>query len=290
MSRVSTLAAMRGEATGLVAGISWLPASALAALTEDTAVNGSAESLAVLVRALELDFAFVPAEQPWAAEAVERLHDAGAVAVWATAGVLGRLGDRMGWTAALRLTAGDPGTLAAPLAEVLHDVLGSVRAGVAAGADAVVLADDLAGAVGPLVSPDFALDALVPCYHSVAAEAGARGIPAVFHSDGDIRVLLPALARAGFSALHAGSLSGEAFAATLVSARAAGMTVLGGIEAAQLTSGARHSGVEVGTMALAGGLIMCDDGGLTTAVEVTAYATAIEAGREAFSLGTEHSA
>jgi hypothetical protein len=43
-------------------------------------------------------------------------------------------------------------------------------------------------------------------------------------------------------------------------------------------------------MALTGGLIMCDDGGLTAAEEVAAYATAVDAGREAYSLGRESGA
>jgi hypothetical protein len=287
VSGLAAIAALRGEDSGFVAGISWLPAEALRALVFGTGADGPAESLAVVVRALELDFAFVPADEPWARDAVDSLHDAGVAPLWSSAGVLGRLGDSLGWTETLRLTATEPGALAAPLAEALHDALDSARAGIAAGADAIVIADDLAGATGPLVSPDFALDALVPCYHALAAEVTSRGIPAVFHSDGDIRALLPALARAGFSAVHLGGLGGDPFSSAYTVARSSGLVVLGGIEAARLLEGARHAGVRAGSMALAGGMIVCDDGGLTTAEEVAAYATAVDAGREAFSLGRE---
>ena len=44
-------------------------------------------------------------------------------------------------------------------------------------------------------------------------------------------------------------------------------------------------GANVGRMARAGGLIVCDDGGLTTSEEVAAYATAVDAAREAYARG-----
>ena len=48
---------------------------------------------------------------------------------------------------------------------------------------------------GPLVSPDYALEALMPCYRRLAEEARKHGLLPTFHSDGDIRTLVPALAR-----------------------------------------------------------------------------------------------
>jgi hypothetical protein len=285
VSGVEAIAALRGVPDGFLSGIAWLSAGTLSSLVHGTGAEGPAESLESVVRALELDFAFVPADEPWASDAVQRLHEAGAASLWASAGVLGRLGEQLGWTDAIRLTASAPGALAAPLAEALHQALVSARAGIAAGADAVLVADDLAGATGPLVSPDFALDALLPCYRSISEEITAADVPAVFHSDGDIRALLPALARAGFCGVHSGSLGGDVLAATMVAARSVGLTVLGGVEAAQLPAGANRLGANAGRMALAGGLIICDDGGLTTAEEVAAYATALDAAREAYARG-----
>ena len=98
MSGVAARAAFAGEEAGLVAGVSWLPIETLEALVDGTAAASAPESLEALVRALELDFAFVPAHEPWAAEAVARLHDAGAAAVWAVSGVLGRAGQSVGWS------------------------------------------------------------------------------------------------------------------------------------------------------------------------------------------------
>ena len=220
MSRAAAMAALAGgtTGTGFVAGVSWVPASAVRDL----------------VVSLELDFAVVPAEQPGAAELVAELHALDAAAVWAVSGVFGRVAELIGWGEALRRTAGEPGALAAQLAEALHAALDQARAGVAADADVVLVADDLAGSSGPLLSPDFALDALVPCYHAIAAEVVGGGAHAAFHSDGDIRVLMPALARAGFSAVHLAGLPASTLATSIDAARDAGLASFGGIAAAEL--------------------------------------------------------
>jgi hypothetical protein len=283
MSGFAARAALVGEDAGFVAGITWVPEDVLDTLVFGTGASGPAESLETLVLALGLDFAFVPGDESWSADAVARLHEAGAAAIWAISGVLGRLGESVGWTDVLRKTASEPGALAGPLGEALHDALDETRRGVASGADAILVADDLAGATGPLVSPDFALDALVPCYASVAGEARRGELSAVFHSDGDVRALFPALARSGLSAVHLAGLSSESIESSARAARAAGMAVLGGIEATALSRGARRLGEHAAAMALEGGMLICDDGGITSAEEVAALATAIEAARSAFS-------
>ena len=282
MSGLAARAAFAGEEAGLVMGVTWVPAPVSEALVAGTDASGPAEALQTLALALGLDFAFVSATEPWAAEAVELLHEAGVVAVWSVAGVLGRVGESVGWLLALRMTAAEPGTLAVALAEALHAALDEARRGAGAGADAVLVADDLAGATGPLVSPDFALDALVPCYASVAALVGAHDVPAIFHSDGDVRTLYPALARAGFSAVHVAGPTGDAFLMSLSAAHAAGLVALGGIEAATLLEGARRQGERAGVAARGGRLLVCDDGGITLPEEVAALATALDAARAAF--------
>lgn len=290
MSRDTALAGLRGDEAVLACGISWVSDDALTALLSGTAAEGPADSLATVARALKLDLAFVPAERVWAADAAERIHEADAAVVWAVGGVLGRVGARLGWTEALRLSAADPTSMTIALDEALHDTLVEVRAGIAAGADAILVADELAGASGPLVSPDYALDALMPCYHRCGVEIGAAGAVAVFHSDGDVRALMPALVRAGFAAIHVGGLSPDPFLASLAAARTAGLVVLGGIEAAALVVGARRTGEHAAAAALGGGLVICDDGGMTTAEELTAFASAIDAARAAYELGREHGA
>jgi hypothetical protein len=104
----------------------------------------------------------------------------------------------------------------------------------------LVVADDLAGASGWLVSPDFALEALAPCYSQITREAG---IPAIFHSDGDVRALYPALSAAGFAGVHVAIPGYVAIGQSILAAQAAGLVPVGGIEgAALLRDGATRAG------------------------------------------------
>jgi hypothetical protein len=271
MAREALRLALDRRAPGLVAGVSWLPAHAESTFVEATAV----------------DFAFVHADMTGARDAVAQLQARDVAAVWAVAGPLGRLAGELGWVEVIRSSAGEPGSLAAPLAEALHAALESARAGLSTGADVVLVADDLAGSAGPLVSPDFALDALMPCYATIAHQVLADGVPAAFHSDGDVRPVLPALGRAGFSAVHAGGLADEPLLAEVRAARASGLQVIGGITSAWLADDPVERGTHAGQLARKHGLIVCDDGGLTTPDELAAYALALDAARLAYGAGLQ---
>jgi hypothetical protein len=266
MTRADFMAAIYGEATGLVAGVSWVPA----------------EALIGLVGSLQLDFGFVPAEQARAAETAEQLHALDAAAVWTVSGVFGRVAASLGWSEALRMSVGEPGAMAGHLAEALHEALVAARSGVAAGADVVLVADDLAGASGPLVSPDYALDALIPCYRAIATEALEKGLSVAFHSDGDIRTLMPALARAGFSAVHLAGIPADGVSVAVAAARDAGMAAIGGIAAATVVDEPVAGGRRAAELAVGSGLLVCDDGGLVTGQDLAAFGLAIQAAREAF--------
>ena len=273
------LTALRGEDSGLIVGISWLPPGFH---ERREGAGGPAESLTLVAQTLDLDFAFVPAEERWAPEAVHRLRDEGIASLWAVPGVLCRVGDRLGWAEMLRLTAAEPGELAAPLAEALHATLQSCREGISAGVDVVLLADDLAGAVGPLVSPDYVLDALMPCYRAVAAEVLGRGVAVAFHSDGDVRALMPSLARAGYSAIHLAGIASDALAASIDAASASGLVAIGGVAGAALGDDPATAGSAAGLLARERGLLVCDDGGIATPDDLTGYSLAVEAAREAY--------
>ena len=77
MSGLDVRAALLGEPVGFLAGITWLPAETLDALAFGTGATDPAEALATVATALELDFAFVPAHEPWAAQAVRELRGRG---------------------------------------------------------------------------------------------------------------------------------------------------------------------------------------------------------------------
>ena len=268
---------LAGAASAPGFALSWVPSDALRVLTWQESGADVAETLAAVAVALHLDLAFVPAGEPWAEDAVRLLRQADVATAWAVPGVLSRVADQQGWSEVLRRTSVEPGALAFTLSEVLHDALNDVRRGQATGADTFVIADDLAGQSGWLLAPDFALEALVPCYRQLAASTGA---PFIFHSDGDIRLLYPALAGAGFSAVHIAVPGNDAIRRSFDAARASGLVPMGGIEARSLMAlGAGATGTFAGGLAAGIGAFICDDGGMAHAEELAAYTTALDAAR-----------
>lgn len=261
-------------------GLTYVPHETLAPVVGG--VRGPVEDLCEACVSLGASFAFVPADAPWAADAVEALVEAGVAPLWSVGGPLWPVIGSWGEMEGLRATLTDPAAVGERLEASLDGVLELVSSGVDAGARAVVLAEDVAGSGGPLVAPDFAIAELLPRYARVVESARALGVPAVFHSDGDVRPLLPAIASAGFVALHSGGgLGFEAFDRLFWTAREAGLAVIGGLLTGELGNAARAEaiGSTIGVLAQAGGLLVADDGGITTEREVAGLVTALEAAR-----------
>lgn len=261
-------------------GLTFVSDGALAPVTGST--GDPAHDLAEASEALGASFAFVPGGEPWAAEAVTALADAGVAPLWAVSGPLWPVIEAHGAMQGLRETLTRPREIGAEIDGALHAVVSRAQLGAQLGARAVVVAEDLAGSEGPLVAPDFAIAELLPRYERIVRAARSLGMPAVFHSDGDIRLLLPAIARAGFVAVHAGGgLGFEAFDRLFWAARDAGLAVMGGLLTAELRNAARAEaiGSTIGVLARAGGMFVADDGGITTTQEMAGLVTALAAAR-----------
>lgn len=262
-----------------VTGLTFIGPTVLSAAGRSAAV---ADILSLSVEKAGADFAFVPGSAPWAKEAVALLHERGAAAFWVVGGVLWPSLDPNDPIVGLMLAATEPELLAPALDAAAAASVGMVAQAVAAGADAIVVADDLAGDEGLLVPPDFVLDELIPRYEKVVAATAAEAMSCVFHSDGDVRSVLPALAAAGFVALHSGGLRDEAFDRTVAAARRVDMAVIGGLSTVTLDKGlpaAVSAGARVGVLASGGGLLVADDGGVTTHQQYAALVAALESAR-----------
>lgn len=263
------------------AGLSFAPASAIEAFA-GCGVSG-AEALAETCSRLDLDFAFVTATEPWASRAVHLLLTDGRAPVWVVDGPLWPVLKRHGVMEGLRLTAGRPGQLSDDLDRETDRAVLQAEAGGRLGAAAVVLCDDLASSGGPLVAPDYAFEELIPRMGQVVFACSDAGIPTLWHSDGDLRSLLPGAARAGFKGVHAGGgLGVERFEHVFWTARRHGLAVLGGLLSMQLAAGpvqAVSLGVSASLLAEARGLLLCDDGGIASPDEAAAFATALQSAR-----------
>lgn len=273
--------ALAGDPGDPCVGVTFLADEAVRAL----AWGGSAEDplLTAVCSRLSPDFAFVSSWEADAASTCERVAACGTVPFWVVRGPLDGALEASGWHETLARTAGDPGGLAPELDEAVDIARGAIGAAVECGAAAVVIADDLAGAKGLLVSPDYALTEVVPRLGRIAGFAAAEGLAAIWHSDGDIRALLGAAARAGLAGVHPGGLGPEPFRRLLGQARAEGLVVLGGLPAWALRAGvpqALQAATSASLIARSGGLLICDDGGIGTGEELGAFVAAMQAVRK----------
>jgi hypothetical protein len=263
----------------LVMGLTFVPWNALAGTG---GVRGAVTAMSRACADAHLDFVFVPSWEGGADELVTAARATCAEPVWVVPGVLSPALDEIGIVAGLRAVARETGSLDAALDEAVDAALEAVGRGVALGASAIAVADDIAGAGGPFVSPEYAATALLPRYAKLTAAAAEAGLPAILHSDGEIRIPLVDLRAAGFTALHAGGMADDAFEALVIEARSAGLAVLGGIMTRDLDAGlprAVLAGTRAGILARAGGLLLADDGGVTAFEQYAALLGAFAAAR-----------
>lgn len=67
---------------------------------------------------------------------------------------------------------------------------------------AVWVPDDVAYHTGPLISPDWLTEHVFPYYRKMGAMCRKAGKPFIYHSDGDLSVLMDEIMACGFNALH----------------------------------------------------------------------------------------
>lgn len=272
--------ALGGETSApLVSGLTFAPPDAVARVAPGC--DAVADCLVAACTALALDFIFVPASAPWAPDVVSRVD--GCAVMWVVDGPLWPVLSQRSLRDGLKATMKDPSSLVADLDRETERALSAVRAGLSLGVGAVVIAEDLAGRDGLLVTPEYARTEVFPRLSTLARTVVAGGGHAVLHSDGNIASLLPAIRTASFAAVHGGSGIGrEGFESLFWAARRLNVAVIGGIGTPSLQRGP-HAAVIAGTrialLAQTGGLLIADDGGITTGDEMTAFAAALGAAR-----------
>jgi len=276
---VRVLRALAGApVTPPVCGLTFVPPEVVGA---SDAVAHPDEVLARAASSAGVDFVFAPSWEPWAGRLVTRLKREGIAALWVVRGVLWPALEVLGFEAGMIATVRDPDALAPQLDIAAAEMLDAIALGVGLKADAIVVAEDLAGGSGPLLSPDFVADHVMPRLASGAQAASRAGLPSILHSDGEIAVFLRGARQAGFAGVHVGGLGEESFERIQERARRERLSVLGGLGAQQLASlpGAVRAGTRLGILAEAGALLIADDGGVTTRAEYAALLAGFAAAR-----------
>jgi hypothetical protein len=154
------------------------------------------------------------------------------------------------------------------------------------GAEAIVLCDDLCGAVGPVPDPLFVVEHVLPLYAGFVEKARSLSMPIIFHADGDIREYYPYLAHAGFDAVHVAHPSYDQTRELCAAVREAGMLPFGGFVGARV----ERDGIDelvafVRRLLSEGPLVVCDDGALKTKEQLAKVIEAMRLCRDAPSGG-----
>jgi hypothetical protein len=114
-----------------------------------------------------------------------------------------RLADEMGLMNLITNLAGDRDAVASALKQKGEEILALIEDCLAQGIDGLIIADDLAGHNGPLISPRQIDEMLGPFYGRAARIVHDANVLALFHSCGDTGKLLDIIAKAGFQGLAA---------------------------------------------------------------------------------------
>ncbi len=253
------------------------------ALTAVAPGGGGIEGcLASVCRDLALDFVFVSASAPWAEACTREVRACGCAVFWVVDGPLWPVLTRTGITAGLLASVRDPGSLDAALDRETVRARSQLGRGLALDVDVVVIAEDLATHQGPLVTPDFASRAVFSRLATLVGAATASRRHVVLHSDGELTELLHLVKQVGFSAVHAGAMTREAFEELFWASRRLGLGIVGGLFTRELERGRRaviSAGTRAALLAQAGGLLIADDGGIVTGDQLASFAGALAAAR-----------
>ena len=107
-----------------------------------------------------------------------------------------------GMTALMTAMARAPADFVQDLQQRCQTVMATMARGVGAGVHGVIIAEDIAYGQGTYMSPDFIEHYLLPVWQAQVKAAHGLGVPVFFHSDGNVRAVLPHIVEAGFDDLQ----------------------------------------------------------------------------------------
>ena len=161
-------------------------------------------------RFLKLDLVCVPADSEAGqasilsppAEDIDQFADEGLFVFWLVDGAFQSAMTDLGMTALMTAMARAPADFVQDLQQRCQTVMATMVRGVGAGVHGVIIAEDIAYGQGTYMSPDFIEHYLLPVWQAQVEAAHGLGVPVFFHSDGNVRAVLPHIVEAGFDGLQ----------------------------------------------------------------------------------------
>jgi uroporphyrinogen decarboxylase len=132
------------------------------------------------------------------------------------------------------------------------------------GLQAIAITDDLAGNQGLFFSPVYFQEKVRPIYETMVEMIKGLGLAAFFHSDGDIRKIIPLLIEAGFDCLHPVDIQAGMDLLELKRDFGEEISFMGHIDLLSWTGEQVHQNIALAEKAFSnGGLILGSAGGLS---------------------------
>ncbi len=113
-------------------------------------------------------------------------------------GPLNSILEQVGWPNLSRLIVKSPRETEKLMYELVSNCLPQINTALDCGCDGIIIADDLAGNQGLLVSPAFLEKYYFPLIAALLAELNCKNVPFLFHSDGNVSAVVPRLSQIGF--------------------------------------------------------------------------------------------
>lgn len=172
-------------------------------LTPEIVKEFSCPDLQTTLAYLNIDLVVLPVDQP---DLHPSQYRAWARAGYFTFGLLQGpitvLVEKLGWHKLSRLLVKKPGEAREVMRKFITERVRLATIALEAGCDGIIVADDLAGDRGLLISPAFLVANYFPLLADLLQGIGCRQVPCVFHSDGYILELIAHLREAGFWGIH----------------------------------------------------------------------------------------
>lgn len=156
--------------------------------------GGTADEIVAVARELQMDFCFFDHFPGAPAKARALGLSAGAV----VSGPWQRWMIEVGWEAAMMKIGRGSAEVTEGLAQAKAKAEFEIAAWTAAGIDRILLADDVAYAGGPYMSPQQLEKHLLPLYCELSNQAKTAGATVGYHTDGMVDAILPLLKLASF--------------------------------------------------------------------------------------------
>jgi uroporphyrinogen decarboxylase len=110
--------------------------------------------------------------------------------------------DTVGFLKAMLSTKNNPSLFSEMASAWLAEAGEKIKQAKSGGLQAIAITDDLAGNQGLFFSPLYFQEKVWPIYKTAIEMIKGRGLAVFFHSDGDLRKIIPLLITAGFDCIH----------------------------------------------------------------------------------------